>query len=201
MSTSAAISGIPRARLEPARLGVWLFLVSEAMLFAGLLAAFVVLRTGSATFGGPGDALSLATGAAATAVLVLSSICLARATSASVRAEGRGRAATWILIALLLGLVFLAVQALEWRHLIASGVHVRTNLFWSSFFVLTGVHGLHVAGGLAWNAVAWRRARATDSGAPSARASDDLFVDLAATYWHFVDAVWLVLFALLYVSN
>lgn len=205
MSTLAAASAGSRTRLEPARLGVWLFLVSEAMFFTGLLAAFVVLRTGSSSFGGPGGATSTALGGAATALLATSSVCLFRATSGPARPRGdrvghRG-AATWVLVAWLMGVAFLALQALEWRHLIASGVSTRTNLYWSSFFVLTGAHGLHVAGGVAWMAVAWKRVRATSPAIPAEHEASRRGLELCATYWHFVDAVWLVLFVLLYLSS
>lgn len=201
MSTVAATSAGSRARLEPARLGVWLFLVSEAMFFTGLLAAFVVLRAGSSSFGGPQGATNTALGGAATALLATSSVCLFRATSGHARPRGDRRAATWVLVAGSLGVAFLALQALEWRHLLASGVSTRTNLYWSSFFVLTGAHGLHVAGGVAWMAVAWKRARATSQAIPAEREGSRRGLELCATYWHFVDAVWLVLFVLLYLSS
>lgn len=186
---SAQASVVPGSRLEPARLGVWLFLVSEAMFFAGLISAFIVLREGSSTFGDDGGLLSSGWAGFATAMLVLSSLCVARATAA-LRARRESRiVARWIALTSILGVLFLALQAAEWRECLLHGVAPRTNLFWSSFFVLTGVHGLHVAAGLAWLATAWFGAR---------RGERPLRVECASLYWHLVDIVWLVLFTLLY---
>ena len=91
----------------------------------------------------------------------------------------------------LFGALFLALQAVEWRDCFSAGISTRTNLFWSSFFVLTGAHALHVAGGIVWLAWAWMSARA-------GRAR--LRLELAEIYWHFVGLVWIVLFALLYTA-
>jgi heme/copper-type cytochrome/quinol oxidase subunit 3 len=197
MSTSAAVrvplERVPR--IEPARFGVWLFLVSEAMFFAALIAAFVVLRSGSGTFGGPGGALGVGTGSLATLALLLSSGCawrarvVVRSEESSASAAKRLSAPGWLLAAIALGALFLLLQGLEYRALFAHGLSPRSNLYWSCFFVLTSVHALHVMGGLVWLFVA----RASAS-----RGAGSLRVELAVLYWQLVDLVWLVLFALLY---
>jgi cytochrome o ubiquinol oxidase subunit 3 len=186
---SASATAVSTPRLAPARLGVWLFLVSEAMFFAGLIAAYLVLREGSSAFGEPEGRLSLPLMSTATLMLVASSYCLSRATVSLRRGRNARVVAHWMLVTLTFGVVFLALQALEWRACIHAGVAPRTSLYWSSFFVLTGAHALHVAGGIAWLAWAWIGA---NSGLHGAR------VELVEIYWHFVGLVWIVLFALLY---
>ncbi|MBL8859100.1 MAG: heme-copper oxidase subunit III [Planctomycetes bacterium] len=180
---------VPRSRLDPARLGVWLLLVTEAMFFAGLIAAYLVLREGSSNFGAPAGHLSLRLAAVATLMLACCSLCISRADVALTRKRGPRIVASWVLRTVLFGGLFLCLLAVEWRECFKAGVTPRTNLYWSSFFVLTGVHGLHVFGGVLWAAWAWASAR---------RGLNPVRTQLAALYWHFVDVVWLVLFTLLY---
>lgn len=191
MSASVAVHApIAGARyLSPARFGVWLFLVGEAMFFAALISAYLVLRSGSSTFGTPGEALSTITGACATLILVTSSACAWRAYVVLKRTPSARSASTWILLTLALGTSFLAIQGLEYRALIERGLSPRTNLYWSCFFVLTSLHALHVLAGLIWLALARR---------DSANPSRTLHIELAVLYWQLVDFVWIALFALLY---
>jgi heme/copper-type cytochrome/quinol oxidase subunit 3 len=191
MSASVAVHApIAGARqLSPARFGIWLFLVSEAMFFAALIAAYVVLRAGSSTFGSPGEALGAISGAGATLVLVASSACAWRALICAKRDPSARSAATWILVTFALGSTFLAIQGLEYRALIERGLSPRSNLYWSCFFVLTSLHGLHVLAGLIWLALVRRNPD------PASRA---LRIELAVLYWQLVDFVWIALFALLY---
>lgn len=173
-------------RLEPARVGVWLFLVTEAMFFAALIAAFLALRTGSTTFGAAGEALDKRLGAVATLMLVCASLCVSRSAVATRNGREARITTSWIRRTLLFGTLFLAMQVLEYRTLVEHGLSPRTSLYWSCFFLLTSVHAVHVAGGLAWLGILWRSAR---RGAG---------IELAALYWHLVDLVWLTLFGLLY---
>ena len=190
-STSAEIpeadheSGPP---VESARFGLWLFLGSEALLFAGLIGSYLFLRTGARSFGGPGAELERLFTAFNTLVLLASSYTVARA----VKAADPGARARWLAATLLLGGAFLCLQLYEYAGLLGHGILPRTNLFWSCFFVLTGVHGLHVLGGLL--ALAW-------TGRHALRERGARALDLASVYWHFVDGVWIVLFALLYLAS
>lgn len=186
-----SMAGAPRSRLDPARFGFGLFLVTEAMFFAGLLSAALVLREGSSQFGDDGGTLSLRMAVFATLTLLLSSFCISRATIAIRRGREARIIASWTARTVLFGALFLLMQFSEWRQCAALGITPRTNLYWSTFFVLTGVHGLHVLGGLIWLVVAWFGAR---------RGVHALRVELAALYWHFVDLVWLALFTLLYLA-
>ncbi len=189
-ATSAALpeadheSGPP---VESARFGLWLFLGSEALLFAGLIGSYLFLRGGSRSFGSPGAELERLFTAFNTLVLLGSSYTVARA----VKAADEGARARWLGATLLLGGAFLCLQLNEYTSLLGHGILPRTNLYWSCFFVLTAVHGAHVLGGLC--ALAWTGRRALQR--RGARA-----LDLASLYWHFVDGVWILLFVLLYLG-
>ncbi|MBK7645219.1 MAG: heme-copper oxidase subunit III [Planctomycetes bacterium] len=171
--------------IEPGRLGVWLFLGSEVLLFAGLIGSYLFLRTGSREFPAPGGELDRLAVAFNSALLVASSFTVTRA----VKPGAPGRRALWLFVTLVLGAIFLALQAHEYTGLVEHGILPRTNLYWSCFFVLTGVHGLHVFGGLV--ALAFTGPRAIH-GRPG------IAFELASLYWHFVDVVWILLFTLLY---
>jgi heme/copper-type cytochrome/quinol oxidase subunit 3 len=188
-ATTAPASPSASARIEPARFGVWLFLVTEAMFFAALIAAYLALRAGSTTFGGPGEALDRRLGGVAMLMLVCASLCVSRAAVAQRNGREARITSSWIRRTLLFGALFLAMQVVEYRTLHQHDLSPRSSLYWSCFFVLTSVHALHVAGGLAWTAVVWSRIR---------RGARGPAVELAALYWHLVDLVWLALFGLLY---
>lgn len=174
--------------IESERLGLWLFLGSETLLFGALIGAWLFLRVGSRDFPGPEGHLERLLVAGNTLLLVASSFTLARA----VRSQRRGARARWLAATLLLGAAFLGLQLHEYAGLFAQGLAPRTNLYWSGFFVLTGVHGAHVLAGLV--ALAWFGTRALHG-------RGGLGLELAAAYWHFVDLVWIVLFTLLYLAS
>lgn len=182
---TATLSG---PRIEPARLALWIFLASEALLFAGLIGAFLFLETASGGHAGDGGVLSIPLAGAATGLLILSSWTATRME----RATDRGGLLRWWLLTMFLGISFLALQVHEYRVLIEAGIEPRQGLYWSGFFLLTAVHGLHVAAGLL--ALAWYGVRALRVGRPT------LSLELSSVYWHFVDAVWILLFFLLYLT-
>lgn len=166
--------------IESGRFALWLFLGSEVLLFAGLIGAYLFLRTGVRDFPAPGAALDRLFVGFNTLLLVASSFTAARAARPGATAARAG----WLAATLLLGGAFLVLQLREYAGLVGRDILPRTNLYWSCFFVLTGVHALHVLGGLV--ALAWTSVRSR------------LSFELASLYWHFVDAVWIVIFALLY---
>ena len=193
MSAAGAFDADSGPRVERTRFGIWLFLASEAMFFAGLLSAFVALKDGSPRFGAADGHLATAQAAIATALLVVSSFTMSRARAAIGRGDTRALI-RFLIVTLALGTVFLALQGSEFASLARAEITPRTNLFWSSFFVLTSVHALHVAVGLVWIAV-------VSIGARGARFSreDHVSVVNVGLYWHFVDVVWIVLFTVLYI--
>jgi len=178
--------------IERGRLGVWLFVGSELMFFAGLFSAWFVLRAGAADW--PAEPrVSLGLGLGFTAVLALASLAAAAAVRAA-RRGARGATARWLFFTGLLGLGFLGGQVYEYQHLLAAGSWPRTDVAWGLFYALTAAHGLHVAVGVLWNFGLW--VQAWRGRIPAWRARR---VEYAAFYQHFVDVVWLGVFTALYV--
>lgn len=178
MELSPAVPAVDRGRV-----GVMLFLATETMFFAGLLSALVVLAPAKSV------ELDLPLALAMTALLLASSLLL------HLGLARRGGAPSMSLAlsfgALLCGAGFLALMGHEWDALFAAGHRPSADLWQACFFVLTGVHGLHVLGGVAWLACGWTA---------QARGGTGRALELGAMYWHFVDAVWLVLLWMLYLS-
>jgi len=104
-----------------------------------------------------------------------------------------GNSKLWLFMTALAGTTFLGFQAFEFTSFVHEGLTIRTNLFGSSFFTLTGFHGAHVTAGVLWLltllAIDYRRGLGP---------KDAINVDLAALYWHFVDVVWIAIFTLVY---
>jgi len=104
-----------------------------------------------------------------------------------------GSSKLWLLMTAIAGTTFLGFQAFEFTSFVHEGLSIRTNLFGSSFFTLTGFHGAHVTAGVLWLvtllAIDYRRGLGP---------RDALLVDIAALYWHFVDVVWIAIFTLVY---
>ena len=176
-------------RTSPIRFGVILFLASELLFFGGLFAAYFALRARTSPWPPSHVELDLPLAAVATAVLVLSSFTLHLGLTAGERGDLRGlRLWTWLTIAL--GAVFLGMQLWDWAHLDFS---VSTDAYGTIFYAMTGLHGLHVAAGLVLLLVlVGRMAQGAyrDGRLDSAHA--------IGYYWHFVDGVWIALFATLF---
>jgi cytochrome c oxidase subunit 3 len=174
---------------------VWLFLASEVMLFGGLFSAYFMLRAGAIEPWAPVSGH--------TAGAVLSTVLLFGGTAAFAFA-GRmasnsqvSRYRMWMTAAIVLPLLFLPVKALQYHELAQSGILPSTNTQWATYFLLTGVHALHVAGGVAVNVWLLCTSGARAIAEPAAVMNR---LKAAGLYWYFVDAVWLVLVVLLYVA-
>jgi cytochrome c oxidase subunit 3 len=188
--TGVTDASVPDARrVSPLAVGVVVWLASELMFFAGLFAAYFTLR--AATDVWPPVGVDLATGrtAIATGVLVLSSFTMHIAVKAAEH-DDRTRAIRWIGITALLGLVFLSNQALEYAQ---ADFRISSHAYGSAFYLMTGFHGLHVIGGLLFMLAVVFAIAGRTSRAPSAA-----IVGVCGYYWHFVDVVWVVMFATIY---
>ena len=173
--------------------GMTIFLASEAMLFAGLIAGYIVLRLSSPAW--PPSAeypkLPVVLTGINTVFLITSSFTYHFA-EVAVKKGKKGTA--WLFLTVLLGSLFVGVQAYEWYHMHHEGLWFNTGgVYGSSFFVLTGFHGLHVLIGVLM--IAWALIRQL-GGAYTAQSHTYLI--LAGMYWHFVDVVWLFLYSVLY---
>jgi cytochrome c oxidase subunit III len=179
---------------RPSTLGVGTvaFLASELMFFSGLFAAWFSLRAANDDDWPPeGVELAVLQTAAATAVLVASSFTMHKAHRAA--GDGnRAAAVRWLLVTAALGLLFLTNQAVEYA---AVDFTMSTHAYGSMFFLMTGFHGLHVLAGIGvMLVVVW-----VVSG--RSRASLDQTVMVTSYYWHFVDVVWVVMFATIYLLS
>jgi cytochrome c oxidase subunit 3 len=189
-------------RQETARLGMWVFLAGEVLFFGVLFVAYGVARWHSpAGFAAASAHTQLAIGTANTAVLLTSSLAMALAAEAA-RDGQRRCVARWLWVACALGALFMLLKGveytLEWRDALFPGPGFSLHdsgaeLFFTWYFVVTALHALHLAIGMALAAVfavASRRRTSQIAGAPR--------VHSLALYWHFVDIVWLVLYPLIY---
>ena len=194
---------------ESVTFGMWIFLVTEVMFFGGLFLAYTIYRnTYPVVFGMASTSLNAVIGALNTAVLLCSSFTMVLGVRAA--QLGRRRALViFLILTLLLGMVFLGVKAYEWNqkfvehHIPGAHFHFEgaaeqgpAQLFFSLYFVMTGLHALHMvvgAGILSWLLYHAVRGRFT--------AEYMTPVDIAGLYWHFVDIIWIFLFPLLYLID
>ncbi|MGA1598156.1 MAG: cytochrome c oxidase subunit 3 [bacterium] len=186
IATGRTATGIPTARLA-----VWWLLSSEVFIFGGLIACFLLFKFN----GAPGfqDAVLTVTWAGAfnTFVLLTSSLTIVLAHDAAEHGD-KDRAFKYIWFTIFGGLVFMCVKAYEYGSKIAHGVGFTTNIFWSFYFTMTGLHALHVLGGMVIMGMVSFDIR---KGYNLHRA------ELVGLYWHFVDIVWIFLFPILYIAN
>jgi len=173
------------------------FLLSDGFSFAALFVSYVALRAGSSSLK-PAEAPELSAGIAGGLTLLL--VGASAAMVGARRAAGSGKSRTTLALlggTAALGGLFCAGQVLEYRSLAAAGLAIGDSLYAGTFYALTGFHGLHVfAGAVAATAVAATVARRGAATFDSDRTSRT--VAALGLYWHFVDAVWIVLFTSLY---
>src|SRR5215471_20295844 len=182
-----------RDELEPSlfgtssiKLGIWLFIVSDALPFAALLASYGFMRLLSPRWPVQTHVFDMRLITFMTFALISSSALMAMAVAAA-RNQNKSHAIRFLMATIGGGLVFLACQAYEWTHFIREGARPFSNpwgvpQFSASFFVITGFHGLHVLSGVVLLAIVAARAltnRYSDEG-----------VEIAGLYWHFIDVVW-----------
>jgi cytochrome c oxidase subunit 3 len=181
-------------KVAPGVLGMILFIVSEIMFFGALGAAYLSLRSSEAVWPPAGTvAPGLVLPVIATFALLASSFTQHR--SATAGRDGDGASARrWLALTIALGAAFLAGQAWEWSQLLAEGTTLGSDAYGTSFFTLTGAHGIHVIGGLAMLTATWMRLGHGLGGRREAT------LEAVTYYWHFVDAVWVGVFTLVYLS-
>jgi cytochrome c oxidase subunit 3/cytochrome o ubiquinol oxidase subunit 3 len=179
--------------LSHEKLGMWAFLGSECLLFGALISTYLLYRgrgvPGTPT---PDDVYDIPFTSVSSFVLLMSSLTMVLALAAIQRGDHH-RTRTWLLTTALLGALFVGGQCYEFTEFYRHGLRLQTNLFGSSFFVLTGFHGVHVTVGvLMLLSLFGLSARGR---LPKERAET---VELVGLYWHFVDVVWILIFTLIY---
>ncbi len=173
------------------RVAIWWFLASEVAIFGGLIMTYVLVRLAHPEWGViAANTMSLA-GATNTVVLLTSSLTIVLAHQAA--HDGKlDRAYSFMMRTVAFGGVFLVVKAYEYTHEIQAGFTPVANLFWSFYYLMTGLHALHVIAGMVAITVV---ARGVKRGVHPQR------VEYVGMYWHLVDIVWIFLFPLLYLTS
>jgi cytochrome c oxidase subunit 3 len=193
MSAPPAGHSDPRVAFESAKLGVWTFLATEVLLFGALFTAYTVFRMKyPELFRVEHAKLDRVLGAVNTVVLITSSLMVVLGVDAIKRGKARLLEACFG-ATILLAAVFLCIKYVEYAAKFHHGIYPRTNLFFSIYFMLTGLHGIHVLLGMAlltYVIVLSRRGRFSERYHTP--------VEMSGLYWHFVDLVWIYLFPLLY---
>ena len=179
------------------KLGMWLFIVSDAITFSALLIAYSYVRVASEAWPKPFPPSSIANATVMTVVLLASSLTMVMAVRAA-KMENRRGTVGWLLATMLGGVTFDVLHLREWLGLIEEGVRLFKNpwgtpLFGASFFGLTGLHMTHVTIGVVYLGVI-----AFGTGRKKFTSED---VEVSGLYWHFVDLVWMFIFPLVYLMS
>jgi heme/copper-type cytochrome/quinol oxidase subunit 3 len=180
--------------MHAVQLGVLLFIGSEIMLFAGLLAVYTAFRFGNLTWPSAQLYLPVKVTWVNTFFLLSSCYTMYRAVSAG-KKDQQGPLVTSLTVTALLGTLFVSIQGYEWIQLIRVGFTITTGVYGATFYLLIGCHALHVLGAVIWLLVVVWLAR--QGRFPSHRF---VGVEVCAWYWYFVGGLWVLLFALVYLN-
>jgi heme/copper-type cytochrome/quinol oxidase subunit 3 len=192
------------------KLGMWVFLLSEVMFFTGLIGSYIILRFAHPEqWANPGQVLNVPLTALNTFILICSSVTMVKAFAEIERGNQKGLR-TFLLATVLLGMVFLSIQVIEYNVLSSEGfvpiadlyqAHGRSGghevlggpLYGATFYTMTGFHGTHVTlGVLCMMFVTWKAFRGGYT------QQNHGGVEIIGLYWHFVDLVWIILFTIVY---
>ena len=174
---------------------MWAFLASDCLFFGSLIATFILYRGRSLSGPGPKDVFNIPYTSVSTFVLLMSSLTMVLTLAAIQRGDMRAFR-VWLLATALLGCTFLGGQAFEFTDMAAKGLRPGTNLFGTTFFVLTGTHGTHVGIG-----VLMLLSMLGFSFLGKVKQEQSIYVELLGLYWHFVDIVWIVIFTVIYLAR
>ncbi len=181
--------------LNSRKLMMWVFLGSDVMFFGAFIATYLVYRGKSLVGPYPSEVLDIPITTVSTFVLLMSSLAMVLALH-YVKDGERNKATFWIMVVVVLGAIFMGFQFYEFRHFGQLGLTPRTNIFGTTFFILTGIHGAHVTIGVIWMAF-----MAYSSHKGALRRDNALDLEIAGLYWHFVDIVWIVIFTVIYLVS
>ena len=186
IATSRSATGIPTARLV-----TWWVIASEIFIFGGLLASYVMHRLAHPEWAAAAAHTNEWAGGFNTFVLLTSSLSAVLAHKAADGGDGP-KAARFLRLTALGGLIFLTVKGFEWTHEIREGFVLASGGFWSFYYFVAGLHALHVLAGLI--IMLFVAADATKN-------QERQRVECVGLYWHFVDIIWIFLFPLLYIAR
>jgi heme/copper-type cytochrome/quinol oxidase subunit 3 len=175
------------------KLGMWLFLASECLLFGGLITTYLLYKIPAPGTGvGPQELFDIPFTSISSFILLMSSLTMVLAVSAIERGDQQ-RFRTWIVATALLGSLFISGQVYEFQSFVAEGMGYTTNRASSAFYTLTGFHGVHVTIGI----VMLVSVLLLSFRGHLTREKSEV-VEVVGLYWHFVDVVWILIFAIVY---
>jgi heme/copper-type cytochrome/quinol oxidase subunit 3 len=184
----------PETGLNNSKLGIWLFLSSEVMLFGALFSSYVILRIGAPVWPEGHTILNVPMATLNTFVLISSSVTIVLSW-ASLKLNKFDKFRLYMGITIGLSFVFLVVKYFEYTAKFSHGLYPSTSTFLAVYFTMTGLHAIHVIGGIVVNGYLW------GPGSKLWNENPEMFtnrVEAAGLYWHFVDLVWIFLFPVLY---
>jgi cytochrome c oxidase subunit III len=193
MTTAALHGQNPNTGIYNSKLGMWVFIASEIMFFSGFFGAFIVLRNLHLDmFAQSAAELDRVLATVNTAVLITSSLTMALAHLALENGKER-KFQLYMFLTIVAALAFLVIKYIEYTTKFSHGIYPHTNVFYASYFLTTGFHGLHIIGGMI--PMVWMLFRSMTKGYPQQLHTR---VETLGLYWHFVDLVWIFLFPTLY---
>ena len=184
----------PDTGLNNGKLGIWLFLASEVMLFGALFATYIMMRVGGSEWPLGASILNVPMATVNTLVLITSSVTMVMAWASLMR-RNYGAYQMYMFFTVGLGVVFLVIKYFEYSAKFHHGLYPSTNTFLAIYFTLTGLHMLHVLGDMVVNAYLGLFGRKTYDKNPQWLTNR---VENSGLFWHFVDLVWIFLFPILY---
>lgn len=179
-------------KLPDVKLMMWIFLASDTMFFGTLIGTYLVYKGRSLVGPYPLDILDIPLTTVSTFVLLMSSFLMVLALH-SLRGDDIPKFRLWTFGVAFFGAIFLGFQIYEFAHFVDLGLTLQRNLFGTTFFVLTGTHGVHVTIG-----VIWLLSILVHSYVKPWTSKDEVYLEVAGLYWHFVDVVWIVIFTIVY---
>lgn len=181
--------------VENRKLMIWLFLASDCMLFGSLIATYMIYRTRSMEVGVgpfPQELIDIPFTSVSAFVLLMSSLTMVLSLGSLQKGHLRN-SRIWLASTAILGLTFLGGQVFEFTEFYHAGLTLQGNIFGSTFFTLTGFHGIHVGVG-----VLWLIGLLFVSLRGGLKQENAVTLEIAGLYWHFVDIVWIIIFTLVY---
>jgi heme/copper-type cytochrome/quinol oxidase subunit 3 len=179
-------------KLPDIKLMMWIFLASDIMFFGTLIGTYLVYKDRSLVGPFPVDVLDIPLTTVSTFVLLMSSFLMVLALH-SLREDDIPKFRLWTFGVAFFGAIFLGFQIYEFSHFVDLGLTLGGNLFGTTFYVLTGTHGVHVTIG-----VIWLLSILLHSYVKPWTSKDEVYLEAAGLYWHFVDIVWIVIFTVIY---
>ena len=186
----------PEQAYHSSKFGMWLFLVTEVLLFGGLFCAYAIFRWKFLEdFNQNAHLLNWKLGLTNTIILLFSSYTMVRSVDSAQHGDNKG-VKNWLLITMLCGLGFFVVKGIEYSSKLSHHIYPESNIFFGLYYVMTGIHAFHVLVGLGLMIWLWKLA------------SKEVFtkthytpVEVCGLYWHIVDIIWIFLFPLLYLMG